>query len=246
MTYSLAMLGRWSEALARLSEIPEAQLSDGAQQALGLLNSALEIHLHQGRLEQAQEVLHAYDRFERSEDEQARSIYNAALAAIRLAEGSHRAALSAAEQALAVHETQGIATQGPKFGFLHAVEAALALGEQAKATELVEWVEALPPGLRPPLLEASVHRFRGRLAGEDPGADRHFLQAAAQFRSLELPFYLAVVQLEHGEWLTTLGRPDDAQALLAEARDTFERLRAQPWLDRVDAATRSTPAETVA
>jgi hypothetical protein len=47
-----------------------------------------------------------------------------------------------------------------------------------------------------------------------------------------LPFYLAVVQLEHGEWLMARGRPDDAQPLLAEARETFERLEATPWVER--------------
>jgi tetratricopeptide (TPR) repeat protein len=206
----------------------------------------LEIHLHQGRLEQAQELLHPFEGFQQSDDEQVRGIYCTALAAVRSAEGSHRTALSAAEQALAVRETQGIAGQGPKLGLVHAVEAALALGENAKAAELLELVEELPPGLRPPLLEASAHRFRARLAGEDPGADRHFTVAAAQFRALELPFYLAVVQLEYGEWLTARGQPDDAQPLLADARDTFERLQAQPWLDRVDAVGSGTTAEALA
>jgi len=93
------------------------------------------------------------------------------------------------------------------------------------------------------LLEATAHRFRARLAGDDPGADRHFTTSAAQLRSLELPFYLAVVQLEHGEWLTARGRPDDAQPLLAEARDTFERLEALPWLERVDVVAPGAAAE---
>jgi hypothetical protein len=84
------------------------------------------------------------------------------------------------------------------------------------------------------------------LAGDDPGADRHFTAAATQLRALELPFHLAVVQLEHGEWLTARGQPGDAQALLADARDTFERLQAQPWLDRVDAVGSGTTAEALA
>src|SRR5262249_48005619 len=96
-------------------------------------------------------------------------------------------------------------------------------------------VEELPPGLRPPFLDATAHRFRARLAGEDPATDREFAAAAAQLRELELPFHLAVVQLEHGESLTAQGRRDDAEPLLAEARETFERLQAPPWLDRLDA-----------
>ena len=59
-----------------------------------------------------------------------------------------------------------------------------------------------------------------------------------------MPFLLAVVQLEYGEWLNARGRPEDAaKPLLAEARETFERLQAQPWLDRVDAVFPGAPAE---
>jgi hypothetical protein len=45
-------------------------------------------------------------------------------------------------------------------------------------------------------------------------------------------FYLAVTELEHAEWLTAQGRGDEAQPLLAEARQTFEQLQATPWLER--------------
>lgn len=38
---------------------------------------------------------------------------------------------------------------------------------------------------------------------------------------------------EHAEWLTDLGRADDAEALLAQARETFERLEAVPRLERL-------------
>jgi hypothetical protein len=163
-----------------------------------------------------------------------RSCYLAALAAVRLAEGNAESALAAAEQSFAMRDTQGIGSQDVKLGFLHALEASHALGDERKANELLAVVEDLPSGLRPPFLEAASHRFRARFAGDDPGADRHFTAAAAQLRALELPFHLAVVQLEHGEWLMARGRPEDAQPLRAEARDTFERLQAQPWLERID------------
>jgi hypothetical protein len=52
-------------------------------------------------------------------------------------------------------------------------------------------------------------------------------------RGLELPFHLAVVQLDHAEWLIGLGRNGDAEPLLAEAEETFARLGATPWLERV-------------
>jgi len=47
-----------------------------------------------------------------------------------------------------------------------------------------------------------------------------------------MPFPLAVVCLEHAEWLEGGGR---SEALLAEASEIFERLRARPWLERTAA-----------
>jgi class 3 adenylate cyclase/tetratricopeptide (TPR) repeat protein len=242
MSYALTMLGRWDEALARLAEIPDEQLGSNTQ--LGsALSGALEIHLRRGRIEQARELLGRYEELGRSGDMQMQSGYQAALAAVRLAEGNPQAGLAAAEQAFATREAQGIGSQDVKLGFLRALEAALALGDRSKAEELLEIVEARPPGLRPPFLDAIAHRFGAQLAGDDPGADRHFTAAAAQLRALELPFHLAVVQLEYGEWLTARGQPDDAQPLLAEARDTFEHLQAQPWLERTDAVQAGAGAE---
>jgi hypothetical protein len=46
------------------------------------------------------------------------------------------------------------------------------------------------------------------------------------------PFYLAVTVLEHGESLLEQEQPNDAARLLIEARETFERLGATPWLER--------------
>ena len=61
-------------------------------------------------------------------------------------------------------------------------------------------------------------------------------------RGLDLPFHLAVVPLDHGEWLIARGRNGDAEPLLAEAEETFARLGATPWLERVH---RQTAAETL-
>ncbi|MDQ3767085.1 MAG: hypothetical protein M3346_07040, partial [Actinomycetota bacterium] len=48
-----------------------------------------------------------------------------------------------------------------------------------------------------------------------------------------VPFYLAVTLLEHGEWLMRQDRNSEAAPLFQEARTTFERLKAKPWLDRL-------------
>jgi tetratricopeptide (TPR) repeat protein len=241
-TYALALLGRWDEALVRMSEIPDEHLG-GIGQVSSVLNGVLEFQIHRGRLEEARNLFGRFEELGRSGEVQMQGGYQAAIAALRLAEGNHEAALSAAEQAIATRDVTGLDSQGCKLGLVHALEAAHALGHPGKTDELLELVDELPQGLRSPFLDATAHRFRARLAGDDPGADRHFTAAAAQLRALELPFHLAVIQLEHGEWLLARGRPEDAQPLLAEARDTFEHLQAVPWLERVDAAEPGVAAE---
>ena len=48
------------------------------------------------------------------------------------------------------------------------------------------------------------------------------------------PFWAATARLEQAEWLVAKDRLDEATPVLAEAREVFERLRAQPRLDRVE------------
>jgi len=62
-----------------------------------------------------------------------------------------------------------------------------------------------------------------------------FRGATALFREFGIAFYQAVTQLEHGEWLIGQGRSDEADPLLAEAAEAFERIQATPWLERVEA-----------
>ena len=132
---------------------------------------------------------------------------------------------------IGLQEAIGITFLTVKLGYVEAMEAALALGDTERARELVRFVEALRPGDRPPLLEAHAHRVRARLDDDES----EFEVAAADFRRLEMAFYLAVTLLEHGEWLVAHDREDEAEPLLAEAREIFERLGARPWLDRAAA-----------
>src|SRR5205085_1178461 len=116
---------------------------------------------------------------------------------------------------------------------------------RAKAEELTGWIESVPPGLRPPSLMAYAHRARARLAADaEAGAD-HFRAAAATFRELGMPFWLAVSLLEHAEALAADGRPSEAEPPLAEAREIFERLRARTWLERAGAIRGDRSAEAV-
>jgi tetratricopeptide (TPR) repeat protein len=232
MTYPLYMLGRWDEALDTLEELTEEQTRSGGV-LLSLMTAVLEIHLECGRIDEARRVFSLFAHLEGSTDVQDRSSYLAARASVNRAEGRFGEALADADQAMEAASTLGHAPQAAKQAVVAALEAALALGDSAKAHELISLLEQAAPGRRAPFLEGQAHRFRARLAGDDAACAR----AESIFREHELPFWLAVVQFEHGEMLAERGRPDDAARLLAEARETFERLGAVPWLERVSRAS---------
>ena len=117
------------------------------------------------------------------------------------------------------------------------MQAAFELGDQAKIDELLAIIEQAPPGWLTRWLRAIGARFgarRAALQGDAAAAEAGFAAAAGIYREAEVPFELAVVLLEHAEWLAGEGRIDEAAPLAAEAREIFERLRATPYLERLD------------
>jgi class 3 adenylate cyclase/tetratricopeptide (TPR) repeat protein len=234
-SYVLSMLGRWDEAVARASELPGEFVGTDIVTA-SVLTGVAEIHIRRGQLVVAQELLGRFDAIARSDDVQMHGSVFAATSAVRLAEGRMREALAAAERAIEGRQTLGLGSQDVKQGFRNGLEAALALGDLDSVNRLLRIVEDAPVGLRPPYLAALAQRFRARLAGDAPEADRLFASAAGGFAAIDVVFEEAVVQLEHAEWLSRIGRPGEAEQLVARARETFERLGATPWLERAAAA----------
>jgi tetratricopeptide (TPR) repeat protein len=238
LTYPLFMLGRWDEALALIPEPSEEHTRSGAV-VLSLLGSLVEIHLHRGQPDEARRIFSLFSHLEGSTDVQDQSCYLAARASIARAEGRLQDALRDGIAAIEAAETLGYGQQSAKQGFVTATESALTLGDTATARSLLSRATDAPPGRRAPFLEAQAWRFRGRLDADEA----QYSTAEALFRELELPFWLAVTQAEHGEWLANQGRTEEAQPLLADARETFERLGAKPWLDRLETADAGPRAE---
>ncbi|HEY2789700.1 MAG TPA: AAA family ATPase, partial [Gaiellales bacterium] len=239
-TYALYHLGRWDDAMAAFVELPEEQLPSG-HVLISPLTSVLPIHLYRGELDAARALRDVYARLETSVDIQERSCYAAGCAVLALAEGRYDEALERGEEAVATQGLMGAWPQNVKQGLVAVVEAALVLGRRDKVDELLAIVEGQPPGLRTPLMAAHAHRFRGRLA-EGDDADADFDAAEQLLGDLGIPFWLAVTQLEHAESLLRRGR--DSWALADEARATFERLRAAPWLERLEALRTPVPEAT--
>jgi hypothetical protein len=171
---------------------------------------------------------------EKSTDLQARGVARLAAAAFGRACGKHEDALVAAEEAFACLE--GLAYQYVPMSIAAAGDAALALGSLERVEDILRQTAAFKPAQRTQSLQAHEARIVARLAAAhgDERADSHFRRAVARFREIGMRFWLAVTLLEHGEWLAGHGRAEEAESLLGEARETFERLRAAPWLERLD------------
>ena len=228
----LALLGRWPEALARAAEFEELDASEVVRSELLAI---VRILCEQGDVPGAERVLAATGWARNAEQSELRAGFLSTEARLLRAQGRPGDALAAAEQGLELRRGLSFMSIWTKHNLAEAIEAALALGDLDKAEELLNLVETLQPGELTPSLRAHRARFRARVdaaLGREEGVDGNFRSAEAIFREFGFAFYLAATQLEHGEWLAGLGRQGEAEPLVAEARETFERLEARPWLER--------------
>jgi class 3 adenylate cyclase/predicted ATPase len=244
--FILAATGAWDEALEEATQV----LSDSDVGYIwGLLSLVSEVYVPRGAIDDAKDLLARLVRAETSTDVQERSGYAAAKAALLRASGNARDALAAAEAGLGDIATLGATSQPIRYAFAEALESALALGDLEKVEQLVEQIDRLRPRERSAFLRAQAARFRALVAaarGGEDGVEQGFKTAEQILREYGMPFRLAVVELEHAEWLLDRGRGDEAEALLTEAREIFERLDAKPWLERASwAASRERAAEPV-
>ncbi len=231
-TYPLVLTGRWDEAIERVRDVPDFQL--GALALPPVFHVVIDAA--RGKIAEVRQFVSLLPAIESSSDVQARATLASIHAAALRAEGKNAEALTSGQEAFAAHATLSASHQAVKLGFVEAVEAAFELRNLDKVEQLVATVDALRPGEIAPFMRAQTRRLRARLAAasnEHDDVERRFKQAEALFREFGIPFWLAITQLEHGEWLTEQAREEDAEPLLAEAREIFERLEASPWLDRL-------------
>ena len=228
-------IGAWDELVEMIEQLPEERWLEARQAFTSVLTSGVAAAAHRGRLEQAHGIVRMLDELTESADVQERSAIACGKALLCLVDERPEEALRLAERSMEVVETMGVSQEYVKEAYFIAGEAALALGDVAKIEELVAMIEVLPPGSSSQFLQGHCLRLRARLAvlrGDADEAERLFKRAAARFRELGVPFYLAVTALEQGEWLVEQKRAEDAGPFLEEARELFEELRAAPWQER--------------
>jgi hypothetical protein len=158
------------------------------------------------------------------------------LAVISQFRGEHAEAFSQAEEAIRCGLATGADSPLVRIAFASAVDSAFALEDLGKVESVLGSLGRLRRGEVWPSLLALGERTNARLAsarGQAGDAERGFTRAIALFREMGMPYWLGATLTELAEWLSGTGRPDDARPLLEEAREIFERLRAEPWLERV-------------
>jgi class 3 adenylate cyclase/tetratricopeptide (TPR) repeat protein len=236
--FPLFMTGWWHEALESAAGIPEADLARGYM--LGLVLALPAIHVAQGNLPGARHVLSVCARFECSDDIQERAAYAVVRAVVLRAEGDLNRALEAAEEAISLGRRIGPDGHIFKMGLDLGLDIAFDTQALAKAEEILAIIAGLRPGEITPSLRGIEARAQARLAvhgGERDLAQSMFKSAAAMFRELGMPFWVATTLTEQAEWLRQAGQAQQAGQISAEAAAIFERLGAKPWLRRVTGAT---------
>jgi hypothetical protein len=220
-------VGEWDEALAI------AQSSESTERRMALWITG--INAFRGELDEARRHLAMAGRDLDRNEMQAVVYHHTLEAIVLLAEGKPAEALRYAEVALEGRSAMGLAQIGDT---LHsALLAAFELMDRAKIDELLAIIEQAPPGSLTPELRAIGAHFgarRAALQGDAAVAEAGFSAAAEICREEEVPFELARVLLDHAEWLAGEGRADEAEPLAVEAREIFERLRATPYLERLE------------
>jgi tetratricopeptide (TPR) repeat protein len=227
LSEALAQAGRWDEAF----EV-ETEMSTATHNANPFLQRPW-IAIQRGNVQEARELMQ-HPVFRQPRDVQDQAYGGAMNAALLRAEGRPADALAIAEEGFAA--ALSIKTNLTR-ATVEVLEAAFALGDLERVEQLLESLQARRRGELRPSLRAQAARFRAKLAaatGDDAAVDPAFEAATSILREFGIVFWLAVTLLEHGEWLARDSRSDEAEPLLVEAREIFDRLEAKPWLDRLE------------
>jgi predicted ATPase/class 3 adenylate cyclase len=228
---SYTLSGRWDEVVETYQEIPPGFEA----RALGLHMQMAEIARHRRDPRSARKAFEATAVLGQSASLQDRLVHVGSEFHALLAENEPQHALRVLEGA---RDELAALPDGYVVDLLIA-EAALAAGDVERASEALAIVDSVPPGTAGAIVRAQAARFSARVGasrGDVQRVEEDFKLAAAAFAEYGLVFLLACTQLEHAEWLVSVGRDEEAQPLLEEARGTFERLHATPWLERAERA----------
>jgi class 3 adenylate cyclase/tetratricopeptide (TPR) repeat protein len=215
----LEFLGRWEEALEAVAAA-ESYISTEFHRAL--LLGGIVIHVRRGDVLLARELADRHVDVGRSENPEFAAGFHGINALVLAAEQRYDEAYRAALRGLPD------AVEAAWWLYFTVGEVALELPDEASARDLLTRVEEASRGKRWRPVDAQLARLRARFPEHD--AISELETAERLFRQLEGPYYVAAAQAERAEHLFAAGRTDEAQQLVAEARETFQRLGATEYL----------------
>ena len=228
------MLGNWDELDEPDEQIAE-RLEGGTRARLDVIGVLPRFYLHTGRFDRLKWLR---DRtVEPSAEVQDTAGYALAHISYARAEGLLANAQARANEILAMQEELGYEHPMYRLAMVDALETAHELGDVETVARLLEEFRQRRPADQLPFGVGQARRFEALLAarsGDAELAEGRFRAAAEILREIGARFYLACVLLEHGEWLVETGEAEEAEPLLTEAREIFERLGAVPWLERLE------------
>jgi class 3 adenylate cyclase/tetratricopeptide (TPR) repeat protein len=236
---TLAALGRWDQAVAWAEEARAAEELVTQERSAAALVQLVPLHACRGELREAMALLDAQRELEISASWEQRFSFAITKAQVLLLECQPAEALSALNPVLAIRDELGLGLSSGhvKSALVTAAEAALSLGDLARAEDVLAATRSAHPGQLTPWLRAQVARLRARandLKGDHATVEADFRASEDGFRRLGTVVDLAAVLTEHAEWLAAQGQLDLAEAPGREARQIWEQLRASLWLERLD------------
>jgi class 3 adenylate cyclase/tetratricopeptide (TPR) repeat protein len=228
--------GTWDD-LERLG----VELLDAAPERPGAEYLHLDLALlaaSRGNTETAREHLAGMAPWRNTEANEARWTYAACEATIALAGGDAAVALHLLSDTIGeIISAEGASSQASRIGYPCAIEAAVALGRDGEAAELLALLASRPPGHVPPFLRAQLARGEGLLAAaeaDNATAEARLVAAKDELSALGYPYWLARVQAELASLLIDDHRAAEARVLLDDAIAVLKDLRAVPALERAE------------
>ena len=227
--YSLLMLGRWDESMAFVDALPE----DATGRLLNDRAPGITIAAHRGELAEARRRWNPMAVLTGDAEAQMRAIAMFIESELLLAEGRGQESLAVAREGLRLSFDNRFSLGTPQGKHLLAnmLEAALEVGDREAAEEALGLVDLSRPVERRAHVTGCVATARGRLAaldGDCAGAELYLREALAAFGVAQMAFKEAQARYYLGRELELLDE-------LARARSAFVKLRARPWIERVDA-----------
>ncbi len=235
----LIFTGRWDEAVAAAEQVLDTPDIVHLASVVNELATVVPAFVERGDVDGARRIVAVF-RERGTDDAQGRLSLLSGSVVLALADGDVEGAYGMISEARRSLDLAFVDANDP-FAVEFRVASLSVLARARRFDELeaeLERIRASLPGERTPQLDLQALRLEALVAadrGDAAAVESASKRAIGGFREVAMPFWTSVTSYEFGAWLTQQGRGDEARPYFDEARASFERLGARPWLDRLEA-----------